>query len=245
MITTNFFRTLGGSLIFLGVAAVEVLFAAGVWFMISVGLAPALGGWSPVLAFIVAPVIAIMALVMFVYGETLKRIILEYESVHGRDYDEDTGVYTNGTWSATKIIGVIKAIVVVADTAGILYRISLEQNVSDTGKILLFIVLECCAVLPWFVGHLVHIVANRPVAGIQRDVQYVKSITAAHNDLEDLQDEQKARKEARRKKIPATARYAPSQQLPSPKSDTRPFADPHLDSQAEQVSLNQNGQINK
>src|SRR5437763_8545956 len=133
MVSTNFFRTLGGALIFLGVAAVELLFAAGVWFMVSVGLAPALAGWSPILAFIVAPVIAVMALVMFVYGDTLKRIILEYESVHGRDYDEESGVYSNGRWSATKIVEVCKAIVIVADSSGIVYRILLEQGVSNYG----------------------------------------------------------------------------------------------------------------
>src|SRR5438105_4683424 len=130
----NYFRTIGGKLIFAGVIALETVFAAGIWFMISVGLFPALGDWSSGLAFIVAPVEA-----------------------------------------------------------------------------------------------------------VQRDVDYIRDVTEAYNELDELKDEQEARKQARKVKAPATARY----RISAPQSRTRPLADPHLDTQAEQVSMNQNGQTSK
>src|SRR5579885_2482623 len=174
----NYFKTVGGALILIGVIGLELLFAAGIWYMIAIGMTPALGDvWSIVLACIAAPVIGILAIVLFVYGPRLKQIILEWEAENGEIWDEDAQVYHNKT-SYTRIVDVMKWIVFLADTAGILYRVSLE-SVSLGGKLLLIAVFELLAVSPFFVGTLVHIVAHRPIAAIRRDAQYIRDVPQA------------------------------------------------------------------
>lgn len=234
----NYFRSFGGILILLGVIALETLFGAGIWFMISVGLSPALGAiYANWLALIVAPVIAIMAIVMFCYGHELKRIILEYEAVHGKEWNEDAQVYFE-PHSATWIVNTMKSVVVIADTAGIIYRILLENSVSPLGKILLFIVFEALAISPWLVGTLVHIVAHRPIHAIRADFAYERQVIEANNEMDDVRKAQKAR----RKTIPPTARHAP--QIAAPQGESSPLVQPRL-ATSEQVSLNQNGKINQ
>ncbi len=214
----NYFKTVGGALILIGVIGLELLFAAGIWYMIAIGMTPALGDvWSIVLACIAAPVIGILAIVLFVYGPRLKQIILEWEAENGEIWDEDAQVYHNKT-SYTRIVDVMKWIVFLADTAGILYRVSLE-SVSLGSKLLLIAVFELLAVSPFFVGTLVHIVAHRPIAAIRRDAQYIRDVTEAQNEIDDALATRK------RKRIPATARHggnAPAAQIAPPKSETLP-----------------------
>ncbi len=221
-LSMNYFKTAGGALILIGVIGLELLFAAGIWFMIAVGMTPALGdAWSLVLASIAAPVIAILAIVLFVYGPRLKHIILEWEAENGRKYDERYQVYYNKP-SYTLIVDVMKWIVFAADTAGILYRVSLE-SVSPVGKLLLIAVFELLAISPFFVGMLVHIVAHRPIAAIKRDAQYIREATEAQNEIDDALETRK------RKRIPATARHGAS-----PKSAALPELQASQQSQSQQ-----------
>lgn len=228
----NYFKTVGGALILVAVIGLETLFSAGIWYMLSVGMYPALGSpVSGILAFIVAPIIGMMALVMFVYGHRLKGVVLEWEAANGSEYDEEHEVYYN-KHSYTAIVDAMRWIVLIADTAGILYRILQEQRISIVGQILLFIVFEALAVSPWLVGTLVHIVAHRPAAAIRRDVQYTREVIAAQSEMRELIDGQKRRKE------PKTARVAGKQApaLQSPKETALPTY--QASQQSEQSSVN-------
>lgn len=227
----NYFKTVGGILILIAVIGLETLFAAGVWYMISVGMEPALGNpWSGLLAGIVAPMIGVMALVMFVYGDRLKQLILEWEAENGALYDEESQVYYNDR-SYTGIVTAMRWIVLIADTGGIVYRILLVEQASLFGKALLLVVFEALAISPWLVGTLVHIVAHRPAAAIRRDVAYTREVIAAQNEQADLLASQKRHKE------PKTARVAGKSQsaLQSPKPAALP---PYQASQQSEQAMN-------
>ncbi len=234
----NYFKTVGGVLILLATIGLESLFAAGIWYMIAVGMYPALGSpFAYILAFIVAPIIGIMAIVMFVYGHRLKQIVLEWEAQNGKLWDEEHQVYHN-KHSYTWFVDAMKWIVLFADTCAICYRI-LQEPVPWYGQALLAIVFEVLAISPWFVGTLVHIVATRPAYAIKRDVAYIREISEAQDELKDLQAERKAAHKER--KAPATARVTTQHQavLPSPKTS----ALPEYQASKESVSMNQNGII--
>lgn len=208
----NYFRTVGGTLILIAVIALEALFAAGIWYMIGIGLEPALGpGWSYVLATIVAPVVGTMAIVLFVYGHQLKSYILDFEAVNGTKYNKEFKVYFNSP-SYTLIVDSMKIFVLAMDTAGIVYRLLLEP-ISLPGKILLFVVLELLALSPWLIGTLVYIVANRPAAAIRRDIDYIRDVNNAYNELKSFEEGKK------KLKAPPTARHltlAPTQSASLP-----------------------------
>ena len=233
----NYVKTIGGALVLIAVIGLEILFSAGIWYMVAVGMAPALGWLSGWLAGIVAPLIGLMALLMFVWGHRLKDIILEWEAVHGKQYDEDHEVYFN-TLSYTGIVTGMKWLVLIADTAGILFRVS-QESLPWHGYILLFIVFEALAISPWLVGTLVHIVSHRPVEAIRKDVSYARDVVDAQQAMKDIQES------TRRKRIPPTARAgremaahttnAPA--LESPKESALPKYQADMQS----ANLNQNG----
>lgn len=214
----NYFKTVGGALILAAVIGLETLFSAGIWYMIALGMTPALGPLiAGVLGVIVAPVIGIMALVLFVYSHRLKQLITEWEAENGNEYNEDAQVYYNKR-SYTGIVTCMKWVVLLADTGGIIFRVMQEQGIPIFGQVLLGIVFELLAISPWFVGVLVHIVSHRPAYAIRRDVEYVREVTEAQNEMRDLQESQK------RKRTPSTAprrAIAPAQQreaLPQPRN---------------------------
>lgn len=219
----NYFKTLGGALILIAVIGLEILFSAGIWYMISVGMVPALGDLgASLLALVVAPVIGIMALILFVYSHRLKQLILEWEAENGDTYDEQHKVYYNKS-SHTKIITIMKWIVLIADTGGIIFRV-LQTNVPLFGQILLFIVFEMLAIAPWFIGTLVHIVSHRPAYAIRRDVAYMRDVVAAQNEMDDL----KASRSGIRWRPPTAPRQeiAPAQRqqaLPEPSESARTY----------------------
>lgn len=207
----NYFRTLGGILTLLSVIALEALFAAGIWFMIGVGLQPALGlSWSYVLATIVSPVVAIMAIVLFTYGHQLKSYILDYEAVHGTKYSSEYKVRFNSP-SYTLIVDCMKWFVFLMDSAGIIYRLMLEP-IPLPGKFLLGIVLELLALSPWLIGTIVYILANRPAEAIRRDIDYITEVEKAYEDLRSLNE--------KKRKAPPTARH----QLAPPQTASLPPA---------------------
>src|SRR5205085_3198030 len=123
-------------------------------------------------------------------------------------WNEEHQVYYN-KWSYVNDVEVMKYIVLFADTCAILYRVLLEP-VPWYGKALIAAIFEVLAVSPWFVGRLVHIVATRPAFAIRRDVAYIREVTSAQDELDDLQAERTAAHKER--KAPATARAAAQHQ---------------------------------
>lgn len=230
----NYFKTVGGILILIATIGLETLFGAGIWYMIDVGMQPALGPvWSGLLALIVAPIIGIMAVVMFVSGHRLKQIVLEWEAQHGKQWNEEHEVYFNKP-SLTWMVSAIKYIVIAADTGGIAYRV-LQEHIPWYGKLLIFFVFEVLAISPWFVGTLVHIVATRPAYAIRREVEYVRDVTGAQDELKEIY--------ARNKKQPrpATARIAGNNQFRPQIDGPKEEALPKYQAEPERAKLNQNG----
>lgn len=211
----NYFKTVGGILILVAVIGLELLFSAGVWYMVAVGMAPALGVLAGWLAALVAPLIGLMALLVFVGGHRLHDIILEWEAIHGKKYDEDHQVYYNKP-SYANIITAIKWLVLIADSAGISFRV-FQEHLTWYGYLLLIIVFEALAIAPWLVGILVHIVAHRPAYAIRREVEYVRDVASAQDELKEIHERNKQRP------VPVTARHAPNQPaLPGPKEKALP-----------------------
>lgn len=214
----NYFKTVGGILILIATIGLETLFGAGIWYMIDVGMQPALGPvWSGLLALIVAPIIGIMAVVMFVYGHRLKQIVLEWEAQNGKIWSEEHQVYSNKR-SLTWMVDAIKYIVIAADTGGIIYRV-IQEHISIFGMVLIALVFEVLAISPWFVGTLVHIVATRPAYAIRREVGYIREVAAAQDELDAIHQRNK------KQKTPATARIAGNNQpqLDGPKDAALPI----------------------
>lgn len=212
----NYFKTLGGALILIAVIGLETLFSVGVWFMVAVGFVPALGDiGAQILGGLVAPVIGIMALVLFVYSHRLKQLILEWEAENGDTYNEEHKVYYN-KHSHTRILTVMKVVVMLMDSAGIFFRV-LQEHIPWYGQTLLIIVFELLAISPWYIGTLVHIVSHRPAYAIRRDVDYMRDVVEAQKERQDLMDSLK-----HNDKRPATAprrEIAPAQKqqaLPEP-----------------------------
>lgn len=195
----NYFKTLGGVLILIAVIGLELLFSTGIWYMISVGFVPALGDLGAmILGLLVAPTIGIMALVLFVYSHRLKQLILEWEAENGEAYNEEHEVYYN-EHSHTRIVTVMKWIVLIMDSAGIFFRV-LQEPIPWYGKALLILVFELLAISPWYIGTLVHIVSHRPAYAIKNDVKYMRNVVEAQKERRDLLDSLK-----RPDKRPATA----------------------------------------
>jgi hypothetical protein len=252
----NYFKTAGGVLILIAVIGLETLFSAGIWYVISVGMTPALGPvGAPILAALVAPTIGIMALVLFVYSHRLKQMILEWEAENGDTFDEDHQVYFN-KHSHTRIVLWMKWVVFLADSAGIFFRV-LQEHIPWYGQGLLIFVFEMLAIAPWYIGTLVHIVSHRPAYAIRRDVAYMRDVVGAQNEMDALNASRRQPKANR----PATAprkEIAPAkrqQALPPPQTTVRiaspanaptvPLADFTVATPAQAsdnvASLNQNG----
>lgn len=218
----NYFKTIGGALILIAVVGLESLFSVGIWYMISVGFVPALGPTgAEILGGLVAPTVGIMALVLFVYSHRLKQLILEWEAENGDTYNEEHQVYYN-RHSHTRIVNWMKIIVLLMDSAGILFRV-LQEHIPWYGQALLIVVFELLAISPWYIGTLVHIVSHRPAYAIRRDVNYMRDVVGAQREKQDLLDSLK--REDRR---PATAprrEIAPAQRqqaLPEPRIAVAP-----------------------
>lgn len=209
---TGYFKTIGGGLILMAVIGLELLFSAGVWYMIRTGMVPALGDIGAILlASIVAPVIGIMALVLFVYSHRLNQLILEWEAENGAEYDETHQVYYNKN-SLTWMVTLMKWVVLVMDTSGIAFRV-LQTQSPWYGQALLFIVFEMLAISPWYIGTLVHIVANRPAYAIRRDVAYMREVIGAQNEMDALNA---SRKQVKPERIATAPRkeIGPAQKSP-------------------------------
>jgi len=230
----RYFKTPGGILILSVVIGLSLLFGAGIWYMIAVGLLPALGVIGAyLLAWVVAPLVAILSIVMFTHGEQLKNYILDYEHVYGKHakLDEQGEVlYYFNKPSAGWIITSMKGFVFVMDSAGITYRILMEP-ITLEGKALLWLVLELLALSPWLIGIVVYMVANRPAGAIRRDVEYLREITAAESEMDTLTQSQK-----KGAALPAHMRKL----LPAPKRETPVFT-PALVTEESQSQQSQNG----
>lgn len=200
----NYFQTGGAGkwLILAIVGGLETVFAAGVWYMVGVGLAPALGlAAAEILAWIVSPMIALFGIMLFVFGEQLKKMILEYESVHGesvyaKDNEDDPDIYYNKR-SWTGLVTALKWGVFLMDSAGITYRL-LETDATLFGRVLLCIFFELLALAPWGVGIILHMVANRPVVSIRSDVAYLRDVTDAQAEVKELTENLKKGRRAPR-----------------------------------------------
>ena len=218
----NYFKTAGGILILAAVIGLETLFSAGVWYMISVGMVPALGPvGADILAAIVAPVVGIMALILFVYSHRLVQLILEWEAENGKYYNEDHRVYYNKP-SYKNIVTLMKWVVLLMDTGGIIFRV-LQESIPWYGMALLAFVFEMLAISPWGIGILVHIISHRPAYAIRRDVEYMREVYGAQRELQEMRDSQK------RDRRPPTApreQIAPADRtvvaLPDPRKRAEP-----------------------
>lgn len=224
----NYFKTLGGSLILIAMIGLDVLFSTGVWYMIAVGLVVVLGSiGAGVMALVVAPTIGIMMLILFMYGQRLKQMIIEWEAENGKYYNEEHRVYYN-KHSLTWMVTCMKVIVTIMDTGGIAFRI-LQTQAPWYGQALLFLVFEMLAVSPWFIGTLVHIVAHRPAYAIRREVAYVRDVVEAQNERRNLLESLKRPKEDYRPPTAPRHEIAPAQRqpaLPEPRTDVH-VSSPH------------------
>jgi len=178
-------KRLAQALFIVPMIGLQILFAAGIWFMISTGMAPALGSiMAQVLALIVAPLVAVGAMVLFIWGEQIRRRVLEYEAVHNvfvstnkQGEEEETQGHSK-TW----IITAGKVAIFLADSAGITYRVLL-LDVTTTGKVLLIIVFEILAISPWGLGTIFHMLTHRPAEAIARDADIIEDITDAEERM--------------------------------------------------------------
>jgi len=219
----NYFRSFWSGLIVIAMGALAVLFGAGVWFMIGIGLMPALGLLASYgLAFLVAPIVAALSMTMFIYGETLKKHILDWEYQYGSEEvrdEEGAFLHYQNKRSYSGWITAIKWFTLIMDSAGIIYRIIIEP-IGWPGRVLLFVVLELLAFLPWPVGRIMYMVANRPAAAVRREVNEIINVADAHSRL------QAANEALKKKKVKVPPHMRPA--LPAP-TEEQVFISAHED----------------
>lgn len=169
---------------FIGVVGVELLFATGVYYMVSVLSEIVFPDFvSTVVGWVVGLFIFLLGVNLFLNGEYTLRDIEEYELVNGKyahknENGDVTGYYNRPSrkWS----VYVQYVLVIAADLTGLAYRI-MESHASYGQAVLLFCFFGILAGLPIVIGHALYAQMNKPVAAIQRDYMYQQQVTAIHN----------------------------------------------------------------
>lgn len=203
----GFFKTPAGIAILVPIVGLALLFGAGIWFMIGIGMMPVLGMiYAYGLATIVAPLVALLSVLTFVWGKEWQKHIEDYEYHYGaHEVKVDGKVHHYENWISRKwFIFIGKIIVLAMDSCGICYRVFVDP-ISFEGKIFLLIFGHLLAIAPWIIGEVIYAVANRPVSTIRRDAIRQRELVA-------IREEAKAMTSAKEAVVPAHMRPA----LPAP-----------------------------
>src|SRR5215472_7256090 len=166
---SRFFKTPAGVAILIPIIGLALLFGAGIWFMIGIGMAGVLGDiYAYVLASIVAPLITILSVLTFVWGKEWAKYIEDHEYHYGAHEVKDKEgklLHYENHFSRKHFIFIGKLTVFLMDCCGIWYRV-LVDPVGLYGKIFLLIFGHLLAIAPWIIGEVVYAVANRPTSAI-------------------------------------------------------------------------------
>lgn len=225
----GFFKTPAGIAILIPIIGLAILFAAGIWFMIGIGMGGVLGPlYAYGLASIVAPLIALLSVLTFVWGKEWAKHIEDHEYHYGahevKDEDGRLLHYKN-KFSRKHFIFLGKLVVLLMDCCGIWYRV-LVDPINFWGKVFLLIFGHLLAIAPWIIGEVVYAVANRPVSAIRRDA-------IRQRELVQIREEARAMTNTKENAIPAHMRN----ELPAPSEQVFP----QLDANASNPSSHANG----
>ena len=171
---------------FIGVVGVELLFATGVFYMVSVlsnivfpGIA------SSIIGLVVALFIFCLGVNLFLNGEYTLRDIEEYELENGKYIRKDVNGkflgYYNKFSTRKAAVYTQYALVIGADLCGLGYRV-MESHATQGQELLLFLFFGILAGLPIVIGHALYAQMNKPVAAVQREYTYQAQVKAIHED---------------------------------------------------------------